>query len=187
MVEVLLRHKGYEVLAPCLPEPVWGNRRGRPEPLFPGYVFCKLCEPSQGLVVATPGVLRFAGPGGRPEPVPSDEIAAIQTVLASGLPIRPAAMQPGCAVELVAGPLNGCRGTLVECTTRGRVLIGVSLLQRAISVVVEREWLQPLPVKPNLPQSRNFAAQTFDLLNLCRQASGPVIPHTKSRIRAGKR
>jgi transcription antitermination factor NusG len=106
------------------------------------------------LVVTTPGVLRFVGPGGRPEPVEPYEIAAIQTVLASGLPVRPAALQAGCTVEVVAGPLKGCCGVVVECKTRGLLLIGVSLLQRAVSVVVESEWLQPLPAKPKLSSSR---------------------------------
>src|SRR5215475_9096553 len=89
MVETLLSHKGYRTWSPCLPKAAAGGRAGRLEPIFPGYIFCQLGEPSQGLVVTTPGVLRFVGPGGRPAVVPAEEIAAVHAVLASGLPARP--------------------------------------------------------------------------------------------------
>lgn len=145
MVETLLRHKGYDVWVPSLPQTRKGGRSSRSEPLFPGYVFCTLVEPAPPPILATPGVLRFAGPGGRPEPIPPSEIAAIQTVLASGLPITHAEMQLGRRVEVVAGPLKGCCGTVVEFQGAGRLLVGISLLQRTISVAVERDWLRPLP------------------------------------------
>ena len=154
MVETLLRYKGYRTWAPCVPKAAAGRRANRVEPLFPGYVFCQLDEPSQGLVVTTPGVLRFVGVGGRPDPVSPSEIAAIQAVLASGLPVSPAAMQPGSAVEVVSGPLKGCCGTVLEWKHQGLLLVGISLLQRAVSVVVEYDWLRPLPYLPKLTVPR---------------------------------
>jgi transcription antitermination factor NusG len=144
MVETLLRHKGYRTWSPHLPKSS-RSRTKREEPLFPGYVFCQTGEGCHGLIVTTPGVLRFVGPGGHPYPVPAAEISAIELVLASGLPAGVAAMEPGCAVEVVAGPLKGCCGTVLEAKDRGALLVGISLLQRALSVAVESEWLRPMP------------------------------------------
>jgi transcription antitermination factor NusG len=157
MVQTLLHHKGYDTYGPTLPVPAARQRQSRLEPLFPGYVFCKLGGSPQALIITTPGVLRFVGPGGRPEPVPASEIAAIQTVLASGLPARPAVMEPGSPVEVVSGPLKGCCGTVVECKSKGLILIGVSLLQRAVSVVVEAEWLRPLTPIRKAPASADVS------------------------------
>jgi transcription antitermination factor NusG len=157
MVETLLSNKGYHTWLPGLPKTSTRGREARLEPIFPGYVFCQLSEPSQGLVVTTPGVLRFVGPGGRPSPVAQSEITAVQTVLASGLAARPAAMEPGCPVEVVAGPLKGCHGTVLEWKRQGLLLVGISLLQRAVSVAVETAWLRPLLRKPMLSTIRgNF-------------------------------
>jgi transcriptional antiterminator RfaH len=148
MVETLLSYKGYRTWSPGVPKAAAGKRSKRLEPLFPGYVFCQMGDASQGLIVTTPGVLRFVGPGGRPHLVPPAEIAAIHAVLSSGLPALPAAMQPGCSVEVVAGPLKGCCGTVVDWKQPGLLLIGITLLRRAVSVVVESQWLRPLLPKP---------------------------------------
>lgn len=151
MVETLLSYKGYRTWSPSAPRGGAGKRSKRCDPLFPGYVFCQVDKAPQGLIVTTPGVLRFVGPGGRPQLVPSAEMAAIHAVLASGLPACPAAMQPGCAVEVVAGPLKGCCGTIVEWKQPGTLLVGITLLQRAVSVAVESHWLRPVSTRPIVP------------------------------------
>ncbi len=181
MVETLLGYKGYRTWSPCLPRTLGGGRPARLEPIFPGYIFCQLGEPSQGLVVTTPGVLRFVGPGRRPNPVAPDEIAAIQAVLASGLSARPSPMLPGRAVEVVAGPLKGCCGTVLESKHQGLLLVGISLLQRAVSVVVENGWLRPLQETPKLSTARGNVERRIQPAHaLAGQGRRPVLPEWKS-------
>ena len=51
----------------------------------------------------------------------------------------------GAKVTLQHGPLKGVEGILVEAKET-RLVLSVSLLQRSVSVEVDREWIAPLRI-----------------------------------------
>jgi transcription antitermination factor NusG len=86
-VERLLTHKGYEC---CLPiyrqKRRWSDRVIEVElPLFPMYIFCRFNSSAIGKAIATPGVTRIVGFGGRSAEVKIEEIEALQLLSQSSL------------------------------------------------------------------------------------------------------
>jgi len=146
-VAVQLRYKGYEDFLPlCRLGRRMGRENARREiPLFPGYVFCRVVGDEYGLIVTTPGVIRFVG-GRQPVPADDSEIAALQQAVSAGLPMQPwPAFQTGDPVELTEGPLRGCYGVLVDWKDERQVVLTISLLGRAVVVQVEHGWVQLRP------------------------------------------
>ena len=91
-VAAILRGKGYEEFLPLYRSTrQWSDRQKTVElPLFPGYLFCRLDMNDRILpILSTPGVIAFAGAGRTPVAIPENEIAAIQSIVRSGLAALP--------------------------------------------------------------------------------------------------
>ena len=115
-------------------------------PLFPGYLFCRLSPQHQLRVETTPSVLSIVSSAGRLLPIPEAEISAIQIMLASGRSILPHPyLKEGDFVFFHRGPLQGLEGILVQVKNLWRVVVSVTLLQRSVSVEVDRESVSPSP------------------------------------------
>ena len=124
----------------------WSDRIKEVEiPLFPGYLFCRLDLHHRLPVLQTPGVLQIVGIGKTPIPVDETEIAAIQSVLKSGLPAQPwPFLRVGQAVQIRYGPLSGLTGIIVDLKSEVRLVLSVSLLRRSVAVEVDRNCLSEL-------------------------------------------
>lgn len=148
LVSTLLESKGVEQYLPlCAMKRRWSDRVAEVElPLFPGYVFCRIdWNRRVPQVVTTPGVLRVLGVGRTPMPVEEHELEAIRVVLKSGLSASPWAVpQVGETVRIEQGPLEGVEGVLVELKKGSRLVVSVSLLNRAVAVEVDAEWARPV-------------------------------------------
>jgi len=48
--------------------------------------------------------------------------------------------QRGRRVRVIRGPLRGVEGILLADGAAGRLVVGITLLQRAVSVVIDRDW-----------------------------------------------
>ena len=146
-VSLALRGKGLEEFLPLYrSRRRWSDRFKVVDlPLFPGYLFCRL-DPSHRLRVATtPGFLYIVGIGNTPAPVDEDEIAAIQSVVRSGLSAEPwPFLAVGQKVRLDYGPLSGLEGVLVRMDGRNRIAVSVTLLHRSVTVAVDRDWVRPV-------------------------------------------
>jgi len=142
LVARVLEWKGYDCFLPLRrPE---ARRSLRSYALFPGYLFCRFdLSDRRSLVVTTPGVLRLVGRGALPEPVPDHEIEALHRIVDSPLPYEPVEVETGGPVRIVAGPLRGLEGVLCQVKAPCRVVIEVSLLQRAVAVEVDARWVVP--------------------------------------------
>jgi len=115
-VAFALAGKGYESFLPTYEKRRrWSDRiKVIAEPLFPGYVFCRISETCSGLVVATPGVRRIVSFGGKPYPVEEDEIEAVRRIVASRMNVAPWPYQKlGQKVRINEGPLTGVTGTII--------------------------------------------------------------------------
>jgi transcription termination/antitermination protein NusG len=147
VVESGLRGKGYAAFSPF-----YRTKRRRIDriaaidvPLFPGYVFCRFDSNNRLPILTTPGMVRIVGPGNRPEPVDDHEIASIRTIALSGRPVQPwPFLRTGQRIRLEAGPLMGAEGIFLRVKNEYHLVVSITLLQRAVSVVVEKDAVAPL-------------------------------------------
>jgi len=147
VVESGLRGKGY-----CAFSPFYRTKRKRVDriaaidvALFPGYVFCHFDSNKRLPILTTPGIVRIVGPGNKPEPVDDIEIASIRTLALSGHPVQPwPFLRSGQRIRLQAGPLMGAEGIFLRVKDEYHLVVSITLLQRAVSVVIEKDAVTPL-------------------------------------------
>jgi transcription antitermination factor NusG len=113
-------------------------------PLFPGYVFSRFDVARKSSVLSASGVIDIVRIGGKPAEIAPSEIEAVQTVVKSSLFAEPYPhLVKGQRVTVSGGPLNGVPGTLVEVRNSLRLVVSVELLNRSVSVEVDRDWVIP--------------------------------------------
>jgi transcriptional antiterminator NusG len=147
VVEGGLKGKGYSAFSPF-----YRTKRKRVDriasidvPLFPGYVFCLFDSNKRLPILTTPGIVGIVGPGNRPEPVNDAEIASIRTLALSGRPVQPwPFLRSGQRVRLQSGPLLGAEGIFLRVKDDYHLVVSITLLQRSVSVVVEKDAVAPL-------------------------------------------
>jgi len=111
-------------------------------PLFPGYVFCRFDISNRSSVLTTSGVIDLVRAGSDPAPIENAEIETVRAVVASKLTAEPYCdLIKGQSVRLVSGPLSGVTGTLMEVRSNYRLMVSVQLLNRSVSVEIERDWV----------------------------------------------
>jgi transcription antitermination factor NusG len=143
-----LRAKGYEDFLPLYAvKRQWSDRIKTVEmPLFPGYVFCRFDPKTRLPILTIPTVMAVAGLGRTPDPIPESEINALQVVCKSGIHAVPCPyLTSGAKVRILQGPLAGLEGILVE-DKETRLVLSVTLLQRSVSVEVDRQWIAPVRI-----------------------------------------
>jgi transcription antitermination factor NusG len=147
MVASALVSKGYEGFLPLYRHRSrWSDRIKEVQlPLFPGYLFCRFDINRRLPILVTPGVIQIVGIGKAPHPVDEGEIAALQTIVVSGLQAEPQSyLNIGEKVRIEIGPLAGVEGILVAMKGGSRLVVSVSLLQRSVSVEVKESWVVPV-------------------------------------------
>jgi len=165
-VALSLRQKGYAEFLPLFHElRQWSDRiKDQEFPLFPGYVFCRFDSHHCLPILTTPGVIQLVGAGGTLIPVDDREISDIQTVVLAHLCLRPTGyIEVGERVQIVAGPLKGIQGILCSVNKDLRLTLSISLLQRSVSVTVERGWIRSLEARPRLPGMVKMADYSREL------------------------
>ena len=146
-VACLLRHKGFNEFLPLYAScRRWSDRIQQIDlPLFPGYVFCRFNALDRLPILTTPGIVHVVGLGHIPEPVDEREITALQSVVASGLLMQPwPFLKVGQRVVIEQGPLRNVEGILKEEKGIRNLIISITLLQRSVSVCIERTGVRPL-------------------------------------------
>lgn len=150
VVSDALEGKGYEVLCPR-----YSNQPSRHKaataffrsrrPLFPGYLFCRFNVLARLPILTIPGVVSIVSNGKIPIPLDDTEVDSLKVLVNSKLPIGPHLfLQTGDRVRVAQGPLAGATGYVVR-TESHRLVVSITLLQRAVSVELAREWLDTLP------------------------------------------
>ncbi len=143
---VSLQHKGFK---PYLP--TYRNRRRWSDrvvvtdtPLFKGYVFCRFDPLNRLPIVTTHGVIGIVSYGTEPAPIDAKELEAVKQILHSGLATEPCPfLREGQQVRVLRGSLAGVEGILVKKKSDFRLIISVTMLQRSVSVEIDREWITP--------------------------------------------
>jgi len=143
----VLDQKYYETFSPLYKvRRRWSDRFKIIEaPLFPGYIFCRIDLEHRLPVLTTPGVVQIVGFGMRPAPVEESEIAALQTIVNSDLPLKPwPYLRQGQTIRIEYGPLSGVEGILLKFKNQNRLVASVSLLQRSVAVELDGDWVLPV-------------------------------------------
>lgn len=135
-----LQSKGYETFVPLYKTTRrWSDRiKCLERPLFPTYAFCRFNPESKYGVVSTPSVTRIVGFGKRPVPVDNAEIDALKIAMTSGHTCEPhPVLGVGQKVKVIDGPLAGLKGILLAEARKKRIVISVTLVQKAVAVEVD--------------------------------------------------
>jgi transcription termination/antitermination protein NusG len=116
-------------------------------PLFPGYIFVNQVDTPENRfrVLNIPGAVRFVGFEGHANPIPEEQILSVRKFLEASIAVDPYPyVQVGSRVEVIAGPLKGIRGMLVEKRGRFRFVIQVDLIRQAVSVEIDASDVRPI-------------------------------------------
>jgi transcription antitermination factor NusG len=124
----------------------WSDRTKTVErPLFPRYVFCRFSFADRLKVIGMPSVQSVVGFSGQPVPLRDEEIDAVRTLVGSGLEVAPwHYLRIGQRVRICGGPLTGLEGILTREKSGYRVVINVELLQRAVAVEMDRNFVETI-------------------------------------------
>lgn len=137
-----LHGKGYEYFLPMYKaRKRWSDRiKEVNSPLFPGYLFCRFDPQNRLPILKTPGVTQIVGYNHVPVAVDEEEINAIRTLVASGLPNHPCSfLELGNRVRIEEGALRGLEGVLLEVKGRRKLILSITLLQRSVAVEIDSE------------------------------------------------
>jgi transcriptional antiterminator NusG len=117
-------------------------------PLFPGYVFFRIPWELKIYweVLKTDGVVKALNIEGKPIPVPEEEINSVKIAVESLLPLFPHPfVREGDRVVIEGGPLQGAQGIFISREGKmGKFVVGVEILNRAVAVEIEPEFIRKL-------------------------------------------
>ena len=126
----------------------WKDRKKRIwVPLFSGYIFVNHIDTPENRyrILNLPGAVRFVGLEGHADPIPEEQIEHVRRFLETSIAVDPYPyMQVGTRVEVIAGPLKGIHGILVEKRGRFRFVIQVDLIRQAVSVEIDASDVRPI-------------------------------------------
>jgi transcription elongation factor/antiterminator RfaH len=137
-----LESRGYEHYLPLYrSRRRWSDRTVESDqPLFPGYLFCRFDVNQRVPIMITPGVASIVGLGMHPAPVSETEIETVRMILLRGSGAEPCPyIQEGQRVRIARGSLEGLQGILLKTKSEWRVVVSVTMLQRSVSVDIDRE------------------------------------------------
>jgi transcription antitermination factor NusG len=147
LVEKALKAKGYDLFCPTYTEArQYSDRIQKTEvALFGGYVFCRLDVSNRLPVLVTPGVQGIVGFGGLPVPLAEQDIDNIRRALQSGGKVRPwPYLKTGQRIRVICGALTGVEGILLNTKGADQVVLSIDILQRSVTVGIERSWIEPI-------------------------------------------
>jgi transcription antitermination factor NusG len=142
-----LAERGYDTFLPSYrSRRTWSDRTKEIDvPLFPGYLFCRFDSAHAHRVLNSPGVIHVVSMGTKPLPVDEQEVASIQKVCTLGRAAQPwPFLQAGRRVHIECGPLAGTEGIVLKVKSGWRIVVSLTLLQRAVAAEVESGWIRPM-------------------------------------------
>lgn len=146
-VATILEYKGFQQFFPThQSKRQWSDRiKILSLPLFPGYVFCRSRRSGVPAILATPGVNRIVGFGGKPCPVADEDIATLQTTVSHGVDPRPFPyLNFGQRVRIIQqGSLFGIVGILTKAKNSTRLVVSVDMIAESISIEIDHRDVVP--------------------------------------------
>jgi transcriptional antiterminator NusG len=134
-----LEEKGITVFLPIVSGVhQWSDRKRNVQlPLFTNYTFVRIGEERNARVpiLRTNGVIGFVGMGGRPVPIPDEQIQAVQTILKENVPftLHPF-LNVGRKIRVRGGCLDGIQGVIMALNGDQSLIISVDGIQKSMAI-----------------------------------------------------
>jgi transcription antitermination factor NusG len=114
-------------------------------PLFAGYCFARFSTADRVSVLQSQGVVRVVGRAGRPEAIPDEEIDSLRILISnsSNFVCYPY-LKEGMCVEVINGPLRGVKGRFIREARHCRLILSISLIQRAVAIEIDADMIAPV-------------------------------------------
>jgi len=146
VASAVMKNRGLNVFLPTRPaRHNWSDRiKDIDVPLFPGYVFCHFGFAQRMAVLMTPSVTSIVSAGRQPVALSSEEIAAVQAIVASSRRVTPwPYLSAGQRVQVASGCLAGLCGIVLREKNAYKLVVSINLLQRSIAVEIDYRDLLP--------------------------------------------
>ncbi|MGL4421012.1 MAG: transcription termination/antitermination protein NusG [Gemmataceae bacterium] len=109
-------------------------------PLFPGYAFARTQGAERADLLRTNCVIQLLDVPDVPTLL--QNLRQVRCVLSTGRPVFPEEqIAPGNMVRIVAGPLAGLEGVVVQQGEARKFIVRVELLQRGVGIELDEQWL----------------------------------------------
>ncbi len=126
----------------------WSDRKKvMSKPLFPSYLFTKICLENVATVQRVSGVVRIVSFNGKPAVIPDEHIRSLRRILEAGYQflLHPYfSVEKGDWVRVVSGELRGVRGIAIENGGEKHLLVMIKSVGKTVSVNVEKKHLRPI-------------------------------------------
>jgi transcription antitermination factor NusG len=157
-----LSDRGIDHFLPCYQSiRQWKDRRVTLElPLFPGYVFVRICLNVRLRVLTIPHVFSLLGTGSSFSTVPEEEINAIRQGVKHGKAEPHPYLTAGQQVVVTQGPMCGITGILLRQQSNTRMVISVRSIARSFVLDVDSACVQPL-INDALSVNDSLASDAF--------------------------
>jgi transcription antitermination factor NusG len=124
----------------------WKDRRRRIDlPLFPSYVFVQMMERNRLDILRIPGVVQLVCFQGKPAAIASAEIEALRRGSTGSVVVQPHPyLKEGRRVRIISGPMAGTEGIYIRRKQQTRLVISISLIQRAVAMEIGEADVEPI-------------------------------------------
>jgi transcription antitermination factor NusG len=143
-----LTEAGYECYLPLQrTRRRWSDRwKWVDEPLFKSYLFVRIAVSACRPVLEAGNLVRFITFEGKAAPIPDKQIDIVKRLLNQDieLEVSDQRFKPGQEVEVVAGPLLGLTGELVEYRGTHKMLVRLGEIGQGLLVTIGSENLSSL-------------------------------------------
>jgi len=144
-VSMELEQRALEHFLPLVPQlRYWKDRKKIVNmPIFPGYVFVNIKLSERVRVLQASGVVRFIEFNGSPSSIPDAQIEDVRQLLKYPDRVETAPyFNCGDSVEITSGPFSGIKGKIIHSRGKQRLLVGIEIIQRAVSIEIDSAWLK---------------------------------------------
>ena len=146
-----LEERRIEYFLPLIPRlRYWKDRRKIVSlPLFPGYIFVHIKLADKVGVLSLDGVVWIISFLNEPAPIPDSQIMDVKKLLSYPERVENIEyIKDGCMVEIMYGPFRGIKGKLVQHRGKKRLVVGIDLINQALSVEVDKDHIKILKNAP---------------------------------------
>jgi len=123
-----------------------GSRVNLDLPLFPSYIFVRICALERTSVLAVPGTVSIVGSRHEPAALPDSEIEALRKGAGTAKVEPHPYLVVGQRARIINGPFVGMEGVLLRKKNGFRVVLTLSVIMQ--SVAVELDACDLVPANP---------------------------------------
>lgn len=123
----------------------WSDRKKKVNiPLFSCYIFVHITKQDYYRVLNIPGVVRYVTFEGKAVAIPEKQIRMVKNLLEQDIAVEDIQdnLCCGASVEIIAGPLTGISGELIDFAGKKRVIIRLNEIRKSMVISVPLHLLR---------------------------------------------